>query len=312
MKGLQLSKEFYFDVARPLLVQQFPTYIDKIAVGLVGQGSECYGYDDDISHDHDFCVGFCLWINKELNEEIGYDLQRFYSRLPKEYKGVKLLNSSRFGGRKHGVKVIEEFFEELIGLESPPENWREWLILPDYALANATNGEIFEDKLGEFSKYYNLLKNGMPSDVRLKKLSAHLALMAQSGQYNYARCYSRNELGASQLAINEFVNHASYVIFNLNNQFMPFYKWRFRAMNGLSKFGDRSKDLEYLLMSSNSATEYKKKLDLIEEICEEIVMEIKSRQLSNSTTIYLEPHAIEVAQRIKDRTLKNMHLMVYN
>ena len=47
MKGLQLSEIYYKEVGKPWLDQCFPEYRDRICAGLVGQGSECFGFDDE-------------------------------------------------------------------------------------------------------------------------------------------------------------------------------------------------------------------------------------------------------------------------
>lgn len=54
MKGLDLSKLFYTEQVRPALAQRFPQLLPRIAAGLVGEGSQCFGYDDDLSQDHDW------------------------------------------------------------------------------------------------------------------------------------------------------------------------------------------------------------------------------------------------------------------
>ena len=45
-----------------MIKDQFPEYENRIAVGMVGEGSDCFGYDDSISMDHDYGIGFCMWI----------------------------------------------------------------------------------------------------------------------------------------------------------------------------------------------------------------------------------------------------------
>ena len=61
MKGLELAKAYYEEYGRPMIQEKFPKYAERIAVGLAGEGSECFGYDDELSRDHDFEAGFCLW-----------------------------------------------------------------------------------------------------------------------------------------------------------------------------------------------------------------------------------------------------------
>ena len=91
MKGLELSRKYYEEFGKPMLKEQFPEIEHLIAVGLVGSGSDCYGYDDDISHDHDFEPGFCLFVPDEniIDEKTFFNLERAYSKLPKEFCGYK-------------------------------------------------------------------------------------------------------------------------------------------------------------------------------------------------------------------------------
>lgn len=67
---------------------------------------------------------------------------------------------------------------------------------PDSCLAAATNGEVFRDDLGEFSRIRQSFLD-MPQDVRLKKLAGHLIMAAQAGQYNFKRCISHGETGGA-------------------------------------------------------------------------------------------------------------------
>ena len=65
MKGIELSEKFYLEFGAPMLHQNFSGIENLIAVGLVGSGSECFGYDDDISKDHDYEPGFCVFVPDE-------------------------------------------------------------------------------------------------------------------------------------------------------------------------------------------------------------------------------------------------------
>lgn len=50
-----------------MLEAKFSEDLDKIAVGLVGEGSDCFGFDDKISRDHDWGPGFAIWIPEETD-----------------------------------------------------------------------------------------------------------------------------------------------------------------------------------------------------------------------------------------------------
>ncbi len=113
MRGLELARAYYEQCGAEWLRREFPGYVDRIAVGLVGEGSECFGFDDDISTDHDFEPGFCLWITQEDEQAIGFKLMRGYKKLPDTFMGVSRKAVSLFGGGRRGVHGIGEFYEKL-------------------------------------------------------------------------------------------------------------------------------------------------------------------------------------------------------
>ena len=233
IKGLELSKQYYERYGKPMIAQQFPEYENRIAVGLVGSGSECFGYDDEISEDHDFEAGFCMWLTREDDKAIGFPLFRAYKKLPPEFMGIKKQDQSFFGGNRRGVLEIGEFYSQFTGSFGAPTKWSQWMTLPESALAEAVNGQVFRDDLGEFTRIRTELQKGFPEDVRLKKLAARTALAAQAGQYNFSRCIRRREMGAAGLAIAEFVKMAVSAVYLLNRRYTPYYKWMIRGLREL-------------------------------------------------------------------------------
>ncbi|NLA86806.1 MAG: DUF4125 domain-containing protein, partial [Clostridiales bacterium] len=89
MNGMELSRQYFSNVAESLLRQAFPDLFKRIAAGLVGNGSECFGYDDEISRDHDWGIDFFLWADEKDREAIPA-LREWKNRLfesnPPEYK----------------------------------------------------------------------------------------------------------------------------------------------------------------------------------------------------------------------------------
>ena len=89
---------------------------------------------------------------------------------------------------RDGVFRIGDFFESITGYRTAPAQTapHEWLMLQESTLAAATNGEVFADPTGLFSKTRQGFKN-MPDDVRLALISKRLGMIAQAGQYNLPR-----------------------------------------------------------------------------------------------------------------------------
>ena len=293
-----------------MLEREFGDAVSRIAVGRAGHGSECFGYDDEISRDHDYFTGFCLWITEDDERAFGFRLERAYARLRKEFPpdGARGGNtgSSQLGDAEDGVVTIPDFYRRHLGFPGTPENWRQWLYTPVHAFAEATNGAVFRDDLGVFSGIRDAILNGMPEDVRRKKIAARAVFMAQSGQYNYLRCLRHGEPGAAALALDEFVRNAADMVFLLNRRFAPYYKWVFRAMRDLPKLGHCSAGLTELLTGSDSG---EAKAAKIENLCAEVVSELKAQELTDYDDVYLEPHAFAIQSGIRDHEIRELHIM---
>ena len=310
MIGLELSRAFFEECGMPMLKEQFPDLMPFLAAGLFGSGSECFGYDDNVSRDHDFEPGFCLFLPEEsvVDRRTAFLLERAYSKLPRTFRGVSRPVLQPVGGARHGVFRTTEFFQKLIGSPDGLLNLQEWLSIPEQALAEATNGELYFDSLGEVTRIRSALQF-FPEDVRRKKLAGHLLLMEQAGQYNYARCLSHGETGAAQLAAGEFVSSAMSEVFLLNRRYQPYYKWRFRAFRELEKLSELAKPLEQILTSGNGPESAKTKMDLIEQICAAVRAELRAQGLSDAQGEDLERHAYAVNDTIKNSELRNLHVL---
>ncbi len=310
MKGLELSKRYYEKYGKPMLEEQFPEIIPLIAVGLVGSGSDCYGYDDDISHDHDFEPGFCLFLPDEsiIDEKTFFNLERAYSKLPKEFCGYKRSLVKPVGGSRNGVFRTKDFYNKKIGSPNGELTIEQWFSLPDYTLAEATNGEVFEDDFGEFTEIRDKIKN-MPEDILLKKLAGNLLIMAQSGQYNYPRIINRGETASAQLALFEFSNAAMKCYFLLNGKYLPYYKWQFRALRDLPHGEFIADSLEFLISTDNGTENANIKNEIINSVAEEIISILKQKEITKATCNDLEKHSYSVNDSIKDGGLRNSHIL---
>lgn len=266
ISGLKLAREYWQTYGKPLIAEEYPEYQGRIAAGLVGHGSECYGFDDHYSQDHDFGPGFCLWLTDEDYAAIGEQLQADYEALPQEFMGFgprKATARAQGGSRRTGVFRIGDFFASITGYPAAPADDKphEWLLLDEPTLAAATNGEIFADPLGAVSKTRQGFKM-MPEDVRLSLISRRLGMIAQAGQYNLPRMLKRGDGAGAWLSIREFVTNVCSLVFLINEPiragYMPYYKWQFAALRRLSKrmstvLPDVCEQLETVLCLSSAA-----------------------------------------------------------
>ena len=311
MNGLELSRGYYETYGKPMLKGEFADLLPYLAVGFVGSGSEHYGFDDEVSHDHDFEPGFCIFLPGEdvVDRRSAFLLERAYAKLPKEYEGVKRSNISPVGGNRSGVIRTAEFYRNAVGTPDGVLSAEGWLHIPDYALAEAVNGVVYFDNYGEFTRIRESLQT-MSDDVRYKRLAGNLLLMAQSGQYNFNRCIRHGEPEAAQLACTEFVTAAMKVLFLLNRRYMPYYKWSFRALRQLDGMADFAAQLSFLLTGDNAdETVSEVKYDVIETISSDVISILQGQNLTQAICGDLEKHAYSVNDHIADSEIRNLHIL---
>lgn len=383
VSGLKLARAFWTQMGKPMIAARYPQYAGRIAAGLVGHGSECYGFDDAYSQDHDFGPRFCLWLTDEDYAAIGEQLEADYEALPRKFSvdaqgrvtfeaharsdasgaffsagaGSTVIPDAtnaptpgtatddaataesgaapsdvaeamttpidaplspvtpraQGANRRDGVFRIGDFFESITGYRTAPAQTapHEWLMLQEPTLAAATNGEVFADPTGQFSKTRQGFKD-MPDDVRLTLISKRLGMIAQAGQYNLPRSLKRGDGAAAWLSIHEFVQATASLVFLVNVPmvvgYMPYYKWQFAALRKLSGsmfalLPNVGEQLETVMRLSSAAcyggagfgeggkgaaTAIKKINDIVEQIAADIVRELKREHLTTSGETFLE------------------------
>ena len=307
MNGLALSKSYFEEYGLPMLKEQFPDLVPYLAVGLVGSGSERFGFDDEVSKDHDFEPGFCIFLPSEevVDRKAEFLLERAYAKLPRDYMGFRRSGITPVGGNRLGVIRTADFYREKVGSADGNLSVGEWLTVPDYSLAEATNGEVFTDPYGEFTNIREKLSS-MPEDIRKKRLAGNLLLMAQSGQYNYPRCIAHGEPEAAALAAREFVTAAMKVRFLLAGKYMPYYKWSFRALRGLAGNEKIASLLSGILLDPASP---ETTADRIEDVAALTIADLITDGLTEAICGDLEKHAYSVNDGIADGTIRNLHVL---
>ncbi len=312
MKGLELARRYWEEVGRPAFEKGCPKVLEKASVGLAGEGSECFGFDDEYSRDHDWGPGFCVWLSDEDYKEFGGKAAEVYAGLPEEFMGFRRLRTGEMSSGRVGVMSSGSFYARYTGSGRVPQSIFEWRCVPEKGLAVVTNGEVFQDRCREFSEVREGLLAFYPEDLRRKKLAMRCALAAQSGQYNFSRCARRGETVAAFLALAEFIDNIQAAAFLLNRRYRPFYKWAHRALSDLPVLGAAlAPKLRELAAGAAGeiGSDLYAKVDLIEAISAGVIAELKAEGLSNADSDFLLPHAEAVQSTIKDPQLASLHLM---
>ena len=286
-KGMELSRAFYEQCGRPMIAEKFSSYEDKIAVGLVGKGSDCFGYDDAQSEDHDWGPDFCLWVTEETYAAIGAELEAAYEELPEEFQGFKRVKGMQKRGRR-GVFTIPGFFEKMLGAaDYDSVNWRE---TADYALAAVTNGEIFRDDEGIFTAERENFRQGYPEDIHYLKMADAAAKCSQTGQYNYGRMLRRGDRVTAQVMLADCMREAMKLQHYIENRYPPHDKWLYRSLQE----SENGRELAHLLDSLAHSDGIP---GSIEEIAAFLVSELYQAGYISDSDNYLDAHSEELSRK---------------
>lgn len=308
MKGLELSRQYYEEFGKDMIHTYFSEYEDKICVGLVGEGSDCMGFDDETSRDHDWGPDFCMWLSDETYEAIGEELKKQYNELPLEYKGYQRTKSEKGIGRR-GVLRISDFYKRLVGTNVYEEI--DFRTVEDYNLMASTNGAVFRDDEGVFTAIRNQIKQGYPEDIRLLKIAEDMAKVCQSGQYNYFRMFDRGDLFTADFMLKDCIVQTMKLWHHIWNVFPPHDKWLHESTKTLPG-GEELLSILYELRSCMNQDD-KNVVNTVRECTEKlasfITMELYKRGDISDIETYLDVHTDELVKKSQMAVLSDKELV---
>ena len=302
--AIDKNRRFYDRFVADMIHSKFPDYEDRIAVGIAGEGSDCFGFDDEISRDHDFGTGVCLWVTDEDMARFGNLLSIAYNELVDSVERAYFTERLR---ERRGVMTIRRFYSNILNIECDPEKGvltdDDWYRLDHSCLKTATNGEVFRDDAGVFTAFRNYLMGYYPDRVWRARIAEQLHEYASAFQVNYARCMTRGDTVAAELCRARGISSAMELFFLLKREYPPYYKWTFRALGELDDEGVLSAKLYELsrLRIDTEAWEgtryhpnrqnYKDRIvSLSEEIACELEDMLIKAGMSRARGRYLEAH----------------------
>ncbi|MCR4670799.1 MAG: DUF4037 domain-containing protein, partial [Saccharofermentans sp.] len=222
------SRRFYDEEVAPMIARKFPRYEGRIAAGIAGEGSDCFGYFDEISRDHDFGTGVCLWLTDEDMAEFGKDLSIAYDELVDEKSRSFLTARLR---ERRGVMSIHDFYSNILQRDLNTGECiiteKDWLSIDHSCLATAVNGEIFRDDLGVFSAFREALLGYYPDRVWRIRIAEKMHEYSACLQVNYARCMTRGDIVAADICKVRGMEAAMELYFLLKRTYPPYYKWTY-------------------------------------------------------------------------------------
>ena len=287
MKGLDLSRNYYFECVKPIIRDKIPEITGKYAAALVGYGSDVIGNDDDISKDHEWGPRCHIFLSEKTHEKYASKLDVILDeKIPFEFEGfpTRFVLTEHWGsvpskdktGYHHVVITTPKRFLELtIGVLDVPGSDIDWLGISEQRLLEFTSGEVFEDYTGELTRLRDKLAY-FPEDVWRYRLAYSLSDIGCDDSL-ISLCGQRADLISMHLNAARTVEKIMRLVFLLNRMYAPLYpKWLHRNFKRLPEI---AADIEISLLTMLEAKEYQPKMEALKIIYENILTFMEKRNL---------------------------------
>jgi hypothetical protein len=234
VRGLELSRRFYFEAVLPILEQRFPGL--EHAAALLGSGSEVLGFDDDTSTDHHWGPRVQLFLRDlahagELHEALANELPVEFAGYPTNFgppenSGSRLLVPVASNPVAHLVEIetVAGFMEEQLGFDPlVGVEIADWLVTPSQRLLSVTAGEVYADQLGGLTAARDAVA-WYPDDVWLLVMAGHWRRISQLEHFMGRTGLRGDELG-SRLITADLVDDLMRLAFLQERRWAPYPKW---------------------------------------------------------------------------------------
>jgi hypothetical protein len=234
LKGLELSRRFFFEAVQPVLERRLPDL--RYAAALIGYGSEVLGFDDEMSQDHHWGPRVQLFTDQvertqEIERTLADELPRTFAGFPTNFgptedPGAVRMTATESGPVAHRVETMKlaDYLRVRIGVD-PRDGFTaaDWLVTPSQQLLELTQGAVFADPVGDLTRVRELLA-WYPHDVWLLAMAGHWKRIAEFEHLHGATRIRRDELG-SRLLAGALVRDLMFLGFLQHRRYAPYPKW---------------------------------------------------------------------------------------
>ncbi len=261
---LEMSRDFFFDVALPILTEHFPKDMQAAACGFFGYGSECLGMDDDYSRDHHFGLRVNMLLPSEVFAARGEAiLTTLAQKLPETYRGVSL-RSGHEKGAGVSPESLEGFLTRTIGITHAPQTSAEWLNMPEEDIIHIINGEVWHDPSGRFSAIRAVLGGYYPDDVWKRRIAHWCRYFSGMGLYPMKRAILRENWVYATTALGRTMKWAMELAFLLNRTYFPYDKWVYPFFKQLPELAPTIDGL--IQEAASNGCPWERRIEIFEQI----------------------------------------------
>jgi hypothetical protein len=217
VSGRDLSSAFYAEAVAPLLGRR------RHSAALLGWGSDVLGFDSEVSTDHGWGPRMHVFVAATEVDAVRRDLD---AGLPEHFRGWPV----RFGWdtvpTQHHVRVstLTDWLHDHLGVDPRTSMTpRDWLLLPQQTLLEATRGQVHADTDGELGGVRALLA-WFPPQVHRWLLACQWERIAQEEAFVGRTAQGGDDLG-SRLVTARLTRELMRLAFLLARQYWPYTKW---------------------------------------------------------------------------------------
>lgn len=259
IKGLKLNEGYYKDVVKEIIESNYPEL--NYSAGLIGYGSDVFGFDTPVSMDHNWGPRLILFLSEQDFDEYQKRLDNlFRNELPYEYKGfptnytspdsdqVQRMKKIKKGQVNHLIEIttLSRYLERYLGFKDVEYiELLDWLKIPEQGLLEVTAGKVFYDGLGQLHRVREYL-NFYPEDILKLKLAALWNYISQEEAFVGRNVDLGEEIGV-KLISHRIVNTLMKICFYLEKEYIPYSKWFTKSFKELNCYNEISETIQSIL-----------------------------------------------------------------
>jgi hypothetical protein len=236
MKGLDISREYYNAIIKPLIKDRFPQINDNYAAALIGWGSDVLANDDAISQDHEWGPRCLIFLPDALSDQskdlyifLNTKIPTFFMGYPTKFvvhkdHNFRVPSSDNSGDVNIDITTCKKYFSQNLGVVIPSDEIA-WLSLPESKLLELTGGEVFADGTGELTTLREHYKAYYPLNVWKYRLAYAWKSLGWDIDL-IGSCAARGDFLSTRNCLNVTLFKIMKLTFLLNRKYSPSYpKW---------------------------------------------------------------------------------------
>lgn len=292
--AIELNKAFFDEIIRPILDAELPAL--QYSAALIGPGSEVYGFDTEMSMDHDWGLKCFIFVGDDIKDKcdaiystLGQNMPTSFRGYPTAIETITTTSTTRTMENDKGQAVVRhhvsvltltDFCQRQLGYDAvlAPLEPKQWLSIPSHALRELVAGAVFHDVTGDLTRLRSELAT-YPEDVYWYLVAAGWQRIGQEEHLMPRAGYAGSELGASIIA-SRLVRDVMNLCFLIERQYAPYAKW---FGTGFSKL-DCAQVMEPLLLAVQSAASWKERHESLVQAYEHLA-ELQNRQLPSDSKV---------------------------